>query len=76
MTKEKAIKVPSRDEMLSILKEAFGDIETAAEKLRVTTNAIYIWHIVPPKRAIQIEEVTKGRVNRSQLRPDWFPRAA
>lgn len=31
---------------------------------------------VPPKRAVEIEEITGGRVTRSDLRPDLWPSEA
>lgn len=59
-----------------------GKIAELAELLGIEPAAIYQWNgTVPPKRAIQIEEKTGGKITRHEIRPDYFgepakPRAA
>lgn len=52
----------------------FGSKAKLADKLEVTPMAVVQWFKrgVPAKRAVQIEEATKGEVTRHDLRPDIF----
>ncbi|MCM1128981.1 MAG: helix-turn-helix domain-containing protein [Oxalobacter formigenes] len=46
-----------------------------ASALGVTPVTVCLWgkgKKVPPKRAVQIEQVTGGRVTRKELRDDWY----
>lgn len=72
----KKIVVPGRDEFLGILKKEFGSIRAAADAMEIEPPAIYQWDVVPPKRAIHIESLTQGRIQRCLLRPDYFAQAA
>lgn len=56
--------------MLTITQEEF------AKKLNVTQGIVSRYvngtAIIPAKRAVQIEKITKGIVTRKDLRPDLF----
>lgn len=44
-----------------------------ARLLKISPAAVSRWGgVVPPDRAIQIEELTEGRVTRHDIRPDYF----
>jgi DNA-binding transcriptional regulator YdaS (Cro superfamily) len=57
--------------------ELLGGQSELALALDVTSMAISQWKKrgVPAERAVQIEQVTKKKVKRSDLRPDLFGRA-
>ncbi len=55
--------------------EFFGGISSLAEQLGVTYQAIYRWkerNAIPPRRAIQIEQLTDGHFRREDLAPEFF----
>ncbi len=54
---------------IAVLKNHFGSIAAAAKALDITPNAIYMWPTVPPKRAEDLEKITRGRLKYKQLRP-------
>lgn len=39
---------------------------------KVSDKAIYQWDDYPTDRAIQIEEISRGKYPRERLRPDYF----
>ena len=39
----------------------------------ITAQAICDWRRCPPKRVLQVEHATGGKVSRHQLRPDLYP---
>ena len=44
-----------------------------ARLLKISPAAVSRWGgVVPPDRAIEIEELTEGRVTRHDIRPDYF----
>lgn len=44
-----------------------------ARLLKISPAAVSRWGgVVPPDRAIQIEELTEGKVTRHDIRPDYF----
>lgn len=43
-----------------------------ARLLGITESAVSQWRLVPPSRAIEIEEKTGGKVTRYEIRPDYF----
>lgn len=52
---------------------AGGSAAALASLLGITAAAVSQWReIVPPRRAIQIEQKTNGRVTRYDIRPDHF----
>lgn len=54
-------------------KAAGGKNADIARLLGITDAAVAQWgDVVPPKRAIELEEKTGGAVTRYQLRPDHF----
>lgn len=55
--------------------EILGGQERLAEKLDVTTQAVYKWRRsrVPAERVLAVEEAVAGAVTRHQLRPDIYP---
>ncbi len=59
-----------------LIKKAGGPYQVAkliTEQFgKITPQAISQWEMVPPRRAVQIETVTKGRVTKHDLRPDLF----
>jgi len=64
-----------------IVEECFdGKVSRLAASLGVTYQAVRKWEAnwehngVPPKRALELEEVSDGRVTRHDLRPDLWPR--
>ncbi len=62
-------------QILPIQKAAnlLGGFLGMAEKCDVSVQAAYKWaKQVPVERCKQIEELTKGKVTRSELRPDIF----
>lgn len=49
-----------------------GSVAEAARRLGVSHAAVWSWRrlgVVPPKRAVQIENLTGGAVRREQLNP-------
>lgn len=54
--------------------ESLGSVSALARALRITRAAIYQWDEgeVPPKRALEIERVTRGAVTKQQLCPSIF----
>jgi DNA-binding transcriptional regulator YdaS (Cro superfamily) len=50
----------------------FGNQSALAAALEITREAVSQWDVVPVKRAVQIERVTKGKIKRHELRPDIF----
>ncbi len=54
-------------------KAAGGKNIDIARLLGITDAAVAQWgEIIPPKRAIELEQKTGGAVTRYQLRPDHF----
>lgn len=43
-----------------------------ARKLGITQEAVSQWKQIPTARAIQIERLTKGKITRHEMRPDFF----
>lgn len=61
------------NDALTRAMEIAGGRAKLAELLGLTPQAISLWHgTVPSRRAIQIEDITRGRVTRAELRPDFF----
>jgi DNA-binding transcriptional regulator YdaS (Cro superfamily) len=49
-----------------------GGMKTLAEALDCSVQAIHKWgDFPPPKRCVQIEQLTFGQITRKQLRSDW-----
>jgi len=50
-------------------------LQGLADRCGVTYQAVLKWQRgkVPAERAVQLEEVTDGLINRSELRPDLWP---
>ncbi len=63
---------------LDIAVDHFGSQAKLAEALEVEPMAVSHWKIrgLPPKRAVQIEDVTDGKVTRYELLPELFGAAA
>lgn len=51
---------------------AGGKSADLARLLGITESAVSQWKIVPPDRAIEIEEKTGKKVTRYEIRPDYF----
>jgi DNA-binding transcriptional regulator YdaS (Cro superfamily) len=69
--------------MLQIVKDAcdlVGGAEALARRLGCTRQALSQWEKVPRGRVLEIEEITKRKITRHQMRPDLFrakpPKAA
>lgn len=43
-----------------------------AHKLGISQAAVSQWKKIPLTRAIQIEKLTKGKITRHEMRPDFF----
>jgi len=54
---------------------AGGKNVDVAKLLDITESAVSQWLIVPPNRAIEIEEKTGGKITRYAIRPDFFGHA-
>lgn len=39
---------------------------------KISDQAVYLWEDYPTDRAIQIEEISRGKYPRERLRPDYF----
>lgn len=52
--------------------EAFGTRMALAKALGIERSAISQWEAVPPRRAMEIEALTGGRVKAKTLRPDLY----
>jgi DNA-binding transcriptional regulator YdaS (Cro superfamily) len=52
----------------------FGSRKALAEAMGLTVMAIHQWETrqVPAERAVQIEQITGGKVKRQELRPDLY----
>jgi len=64
--------------IMGLVREAIGGKNVdIARLLNVTDAAIAQWSKggIPPARAIQLEEITGGKVTVRQLRPDLFKSA-
>jgi DNA-binding transcriptional regulator YdaS (Cro superfamily) len=59
--------------MKKILKY-FGTQCNLSKAIGVSQVAVSKWakNGIPPNRAIQIEQLTKGEITRQELRPDFF----
>ncbi|MBT6959743.1 MAG: hypothetical protein HOA00_01240, partial [Rhodospirillaceae bacterium] len=64
-----------RDTALETAIDAAGGTAALARTINVTPQAISQWDRVPAERVIAVEEATKGKVTRSDLRPDLYPSA-
>jgi len=68
-----------RDTVLEIAIKAAGGPAKLARfitenfKPPISAQAICGWRRCPPKRVIQVEQATGGKVPRHRLRPDVFP---
>ena len=64
--------------MLPIVRRAAelaGGINALAAKLDVSRQLLYAWpKRVPAERVLAIEDATGGKLNRSEIRPDIYPR--
>ena len=66
--------------LILTLEEAIAEAGSAGEfakRLGVTAQAVSLWRKggrISPERAIDIENATAGKVRRSDLRPDLWPR--
>ncbi len=61
-----------RDNALERAITEAGGVTALARAINVTPQAISQWDRVPAERAIAVEQATKGKVTRQQLRPDVF----
>jgi DNA-binding transcriptional regulator YdaS (Cro superfamily) len=55
--------------------DLLGGVTPISEHCNVSVQAIYKWvkkNKVPANRCLQIEQLTKKKVNRYELRPDVF----
>lgn len=64
--------------MLPIIKRAAliacdGNYSELARLIRAPRAATYVWLKVPPEYAKRIVDVTKGKIKRSEIRPDLWP---
>ncbi len=59
---------------IETLVSFFGSRTELAKVMSVTPQAIHKWerHKIPSDRAIQIEQITKGKITVKDLRPDLF----
>lgn len=57
---------------VKVAVEAFGTRMALAEALGIERSAISQWQAVPPRRAIEIEALTGGRIKAKTLRPDLY----
>lgn len=69
----------ARDQALQrAIDEAGGPAELARfiteNYEKISAQAICDWKRCPPRRVIAVEQATKGRVKRHELRPDIFPK--
>lgn len=55
-----------------------GSRAALARKIKVTAEAVRKWERgrIPAERCLDVERATKGRVTRSDLRPDLWPPVA
>lgn len=53
-------------------KAGFRTITDLAKALGISTPSIVQWKKIPAERAVQIEQVSGGRVTRRELRPDLY----
>lgn len=64
------------NEALSRAVEMMGGTCALARLMDIVPSSVSHWvrgrHLMTPQRAIQIEEITKGKVKREELRPDIF----
>jgi DNA-binding transcriptional regulator YdaS (Cro superfamily) len=49
-----------------------GALTILARKLGITQAAVSQWKKIPLARAIQIEALTKGKITRQEMRPDFW----
>ena len=61
-----------RDNALERAITEAGGVTALARAINVTPQAISQWDRVPAERAIAVEQATKGKVTRQELRPDVF----
>jgi pyruvate,orthophosphate dikinase len=61
-----------RDNALERAITEAGGVTALARAINVTPQAISQWDRVPAERAIAVEQATKGKVTRQELRPDLF----
>jgi len=61
-----------RDNALERAVTEAGGVTALARAINVTPQAISQWDRVPAERVIAVEQATKGRVTREELRPDLF----
>lgn len=50
-----------------------GGVTRLAELLGIKRPALYQWKRVPAERVLKIEELTRGKVTRHQMRDDIYP---
>jgi DNA-binding transcriptional regulator YdaS (Cro superfamily) len=53
-----------------------GGVNSVAKSLGISSAAVSVWRLCPPKRAIEVERLTGGAITRGQLRPDLYPAEA
>jgi DNA-binding transcriptional regulator YdaS (Cro superfamily) len=59
------------NEALEKAKEVVGGAASLARLINLTTQAVWQWHEVPPRRVLDVERATG--VSRHELRPDLYP---
>ena len=62
-----------RDEALKSAIECVGSQSELAKRIGTTQATVSRWKRPPAEYVLAIENATKGRVNRHQLRPDIYP---
>lgn len=51
----------------------FKTVAELADAIGVKPPSLYQWREVPAKRAVQIEQLSEGRLQRHVMRPDLWP---
>lgn len=51
----------------------FNSVADLAAAIGVKAPSLYQWRAIPASRAVQIEQVSEGRLPRHVMRPDLWP---
>lgn len=66
-------KTATRDPGVAAAIEAAEGVGKLAALLGIKSASVSEWSRVPAERVLDIERLTRGAVNRHQMRPDLYP---
>lgn len=69
------IDAQEKDALLSAIK-IIGSQSVLARKLGIKQQTVFVWTKtgLPPRRVLQVEQLTGGKISRHDLKPSIYPR--